>query len=391
MRPTKPVIATIGLLISLAAAPSAPAQEPADLRPATRKRIEATIQSEMDRQGIPGLSIAVVVDGEVRWTAGFGLADLENDVPATAETVYRLGSIAKPITAIATMQLAEQGQLDLDAPVQRYVPEFPEKKWPVTCRQLLSHLGGIRHYRGDEINSTRRYRDVIGPLQIFRDDPLLHEPGTKFAYTTYGFNLLGGAVERAAGEPFLAYVTEHVFKPAGTRTLQVDDSDAIIRHRAQGYRRGPDGQLLNSRPADTSNKVPGGGMCGTVDDLARFAIAVLDDRLVRPETRAAMFEPQRTRDGQVLTYGLGWNVVDRGGRREVWHGGGQQRISTMLYMRPDNRVVIALMTNLEGAKLVEFARTLADQAEGRAADPQVMSRKGRYFGYQRPTPARGPR
>ena len=143
------------------------------------------------------------------------MADVENNVPAGAGTVYRLASISKPITATAVMQLVERGRVDLDAPVWKYVPAFPVKPWPVTVRQLLCHQSGVRHYRGDEISSTRHYVDLTEPLKIFKDDPLLFEPGTRTSYTTYGYNLLGAVVEAASGMKFADYLEANIFRPAG--------------------------------------------------------------------------------------------------------------------------------------------------------------------------------
>ncbi|MCP5112202.1 MAG: beta-lactamase family protein, partial [bacterium] len=133
------------LCLLLAVVPAA-CQTPPILEGARLERVEAIVSRAMEREKIPGLSVAVAIDGEFRWSRGFGLSDVENNVPATADTMFRLASISKPITAVAVMQLAEQGKLDLDAPIRQYVPSFPAKPWPITARQLLGHLGGIRHY-----------------------------------------------------------------------------------------------------------------------------------------------------------------------------------------------------------------------------------------------------
>ena len=339
----------------------------AEIPPETWEAIRGAIRDAMKDQGIPGLSAALVVDGKLDRGEGFGMADVENAVPATAETVYRLASISKPITAVAALQLVERGRLDLDAPVQTYVPDFPKKRWPITPRQLLGHLGGIRHYRGDEVNSTRHYSDVVAPLAIFAADPLEHEPGTKFLYTTYGYNLLGATVEGAAGEPFVPLLKRAIFEPSGMETIRVDDAFAIIPHRAQGYRRDRQGELRNSAQADTSNKIPGGGLCSTARDLAKFAIAVQSDALLKPETRALMFTPQTTKAGEKTAYGLGWNLGRRGDVKAVWHGGGQPRVSTMLYMEPETGFAVALMSNLEGAELGPLARKVAALVAGEPA------------------------
>src|ERR1051325_3899043 len=179
------------------------------------RAIEQVITTEMSRNTIPGLTVAIGSATGMRWSNGYGMADLENLVPATALTEIRLGSISKPITATAVMQLVEKDQIQLDAPIQKYVPTFPQKQWPLTVRQLLGHLGGVRHYQGTEIESTRHYSDRITPLKIFKDDPLLFEPGTKYSYTTYGFNLLGAAVENVTRTPFVDYLRANIFQPAG--------------------------------------------------------------------------------------------------------------------------------------------------------------------------------
>jgi len=335
----------------------------APLSPDVVRKVEQFIRDEMTLQKIPGLSIAIVKDNELRWEKGFGVSDLENEVRARPDTMYRLASISKPITAVAALQLVEQGKLDLDQPVQKYVPSFPQKQWPVTCRLLLGHLGGVRHYKGYEVGSTRRYQSLTDALAIFKDDPLLHEPGTKYHYTTYGYNLLGSAVEGASGARFSDYLQSHIFRPAGMERIRVDDAAAIIPRRAQGYRKLPDGTLQNSALADTSNKIPGGGLCGTPGDLARFAIALQKDTLLKPATKAQMWTRQRLRDGSETSYGLGWSVSTRAGRKEVAHGGGQPRVATYLYVLPDERCAVAIMTNLEGAKLPELARRIADTVQ----------------------------
>ncbi len=324
------------------------------------REIEQAVSEEMGKQKVPGMTVAVGKNLRLVWSAGFGMADLENSVPARASTVYRLGSISKPITAVAVMQLAESGKLDLDAPIQKYVPSFPEKPWPITPRLLLSHLSGIRHYGSvEEVSSTRRYTDLIEPLKIFAADPLLFEPGAKYSYTTYGYNLLGAAVEGAAGMRFRNCILERIFEPAGMRTARHDSVRDIIPNRARGYHKNPAGLVENCDLADTSNKVPGGGMVSTPDDLIKFAIAVMKGQLVKPETRDQMYTQAKARDGKLVPYGLGWQIQESEGRKWVAHGGAQQGISTMLLTLPSEGFSVALMTNLERVTLAPLARRIA--------------------------------
>ena len=291
------------LLTSLSLVPALPAQTSSDRMPVSA--LAARVPALLDSAGIPGLSIAVVEGGVLRLEEAFGYADVENGVPARTDTVYRLASVSKPMTAVAVLRLHERGLLDLDAPVWRYCPDFPEKPWPVTARQLLCHQGGIRHYRPDEPVLARRFETFAEALALFRDDPLVHEPGTQVRYSTYGYNLLGCAAAGAARASFLSLLQETVFAPAGMESTGPDDVRAITPHRAQGYTRDSEGRLFNSALADMSYKVPGGGLAGTAADVARFGSALGSGRLLSPAVLEQMLTKQRVRDGRLTGYGLG--------------------------------------------------------------------------------------
>jgi CubicO group peptidase (beta-lactamase class C family) len=328
------------------------------LPPLWAPSVHRAVTRSMARTHIPGLSLSVVQNGKLRWSAGYGLADVENRVPARSETVYRWGSLSKPITATAVLQLNEGGKLDLDAPIQTFVPTFPQKPWPITSRQLLSHLGGIRHYEGDERESAKRYAHFRDAFPVFQNDPLICEPGTKHVYSTYGYNLLGAAVEEVSGAPFLGYLQEHIFRPARMTTARAADVEAIIPWRARGYARYGE-SLRCSRPVDLSNKTPGGGLCGTAVDAARFAEALMAGKLVRDETRSAMFTQAVTRDRQPTSYALGWSVTRDRNLREIWHSGRTQEASTLLYMIPERKFAVSILANLEDAPLLGLARDIA--------------------------------
>jgi CubicO group peptidase (beta-lactamase class C family) len=324
--------------------------------------VETAINVAMHRYGIPGLSAAVAAAGSVRLSAGYGMADLENAVPATPLTIYRLASVSKPLTATAVLQLAAKGKLDLDAPVQRYVPAYPEKQWPLTCRQLLCHQGGVRQWTDEEFHNTRHHASLTEALEFFKNDPLVFEPGTRTLYTSLGYNLLGVAVESASGQGYLDYMRENVFTPAGMETAGLDDVFALVPHRAQGYQKAAGGELFNSSLSDTSNRVPGGGLVATAEDVARFALALHSGALLKQETREQMFIRQRTRDGKPTGYGLGWAVGTQRGRHEAYHIGGQPRVSTVLYLVPESGVAVVFLSNLEGVgtPLLDVARQVAE-------------------------------
>lgn len=350
------------LLLALFLLSTSAAQNAAPIAAEKIRKIETAISSAMAKDNIPGMSVAIVVDKKLAWANGFGLADLENFVPAKASTVYRLASISKTITSTAALQLFERGKLDLDAPVQKYCAAFPEKKWPVTTRQVLGHLGGIRHYLPKDFpENTKHFTSINDSLVFFKDDALIHEPGTKYFYSSYGYNLLGCVIEGASGMTYLDFVRENVFKTAGMNTIREDDVAAIIANRAQGYEKMKNGELKNSDLADTSYKIPGGGFCSTVEDLAKFAIALQSGKLLKAESLKLAWTRQKTTDGKETTYGLGWQVSERNGLKEIAHGGNQARVTTYLYMLPERGFAVVLMMNLESVgSRTELARQIAD-------------------------------
>lgn len=335
------------LLVSFAVlwcAPLAP-QGPDDLPIA---EIERHIELQMKEQSLVGLSVAVGVDGQLVWTRGFGLADLEHDVPATEDTVYRFASVSKPITAAAVLQLAETGKVDLEAAVATYVQDWPEKRWPVTVRQLLCHQGGVRHYlETDPVQNVRAYATATEALHVFSSDPLVAEPGTEYSYSSYGYNLLGAVVEGGSGMPFVEYLKKHIFPSAGTQAMQDDASHRIVKNRARGYTR-TGGQVRNANLVDTSYKAGAGGLCGTAADLVRFAHAFRAGKIVPDEARDLAWTRQTIASGKETGYGLGWFVgADKSGRRIVRHGGAQTGALASLVYFVDDEVVVAMLCNSE--------------------------------------------
>ena len=206
----------------------------------------AILDSVMAAGNIPGLSVAVGMGSEVLWSEGFGFSDLTHEVKVVPLTRFRIGSVSKPFTAAAVAHLVEDGALDLDAPVRTYVPTWPAKRWPITTRQVAGHIAGIRHYRGMENFSAAPYPTVLAGLEIFQDDSLLTEPGTAYAYSSYGWNLISAVVEGASGEPFLEYMDAVVFEPLGMSNTTADWVRPIIPHRTRFYVRDEDEGVVNA-------------------------------------------------------------------------------------------------------------------------------------------------
>jgi CubicO group peptidase (beta-lactamase class C family) len=316
----------------------------------------------LDENQLPGLSLAIGVNGAVVHAEGFGFADLENRVPVTPSTRMRIGSISKPVTAAALGLLVERGRLDLDAEVQRYVPKFPRKRWPITVRQVAGHIAGIRHYRGDENMSTRRFATVTAGLDIFAADSLLFEPGTDYSYSSYGWNLLSAVIEGAAGVPFLEFMRRDVFEPLGLRSIVAEHTDSILDWRSDFYQRGEDGRLVHSPYVDNSYKWAGGGFISNTEDLVRFAFAHLDGAFLKPETVRTLWTSQKRRNGEETGYGIGWaSEKDPQGRLIVSHTGGSVGGRAVLIVYPEHRVAVAMTSNGEHAPMsVENARKIAE-------------------------------
>jgi CubicO group peptidase (beta-lactamase class C family) len=339
----------------------------------TIARTRQFIRDTMRALGAPGAQITVMRDGVVLWSEGFGWADLEQQVPVTPLTRFRVGSVSKSLTSMALGLLVQEGKLDLDAPVQRYVPAFPRKPWPVTTRQVAGHLAGIRHYNPGEFGSQRHYATVTEGLAIFEKDTLLFEPGTRYSYSSYGYNLVSAVLEGASGRPFLALMQERVFGPLGMRQTVAEHVDSLIPFRAHFYTRADTvggepgdggGGIVNAPWVDNSYKWAGGGFLSTTDDLARFGQALLDGRLLKPETRELLWTPQRTRGGEDTGYGMGWGiVVDSAGRRRVGHTGGSMGGTANLIIYPRERVVLALLVNSDNT-FIGAGRRIAESFLG---------------------------
>lgn len=326
----------------------------------------------MQRHRAPAVSIAIALDGEPVWSGGFGHADPARGVVATSHTPYRLASVTKSITATAVMMLAEQGRLDLDAPIQRYCPAYPEKRWLMTPRQLLAHLGGVRHHRLWETlrANTRHYESVTAALEYFKHDELVVEPGTQYLYSSLGYTVLGCVIEGASGMSYSQFLSERIFAPAGMTNTGPEGVRSSAAGQTAYFSKGLLFKLTrkfagrtHAQAIDISDRLPAGGLLSTVDDMMRFAIAVQYGKLVSDSTRELMWTRQRTNDGKPLQfYGLGWLIgeADSLRPRRVWNDGSQPGTRTFLYLRPTQGVVIALATNMEGAWCEELVPMILD-------------------------------
>ena len=328
--------------------------------PPAAERARPFVRAFVAEENLPGLSLAVGMAGEVVWAEGFGWADIDERRPVTPTTLFRIGSVAMPMTATAVGLLHERGLLDLDAPVRDYVPSFPEKEWSVTTRQLMGHVAGVRHYGDDEelLYMRGHCESPLDGLELFADNPLLFAPGTRYEHSSRGWTLVGAAVEAAAGEPFLDFMQREVFDPSGMRDTMLDD---VLRPEARRTHlywpfadRNTSYGVEHSNDADNSCIQGAGALLSTPSDVVRFGLAMLGGRLLRSETLDMLRTPLELESGESTGYGLGWFVRSAPlGQEETTifgHGGSSGGGFTSFLTLPAHGIVVAVTTNVSYAE-----------------------------------------
>jgi CubicO group peptidase (beta-lactamase class C family) len=253
----------------------------------------------------------------------------------------------------------QEGKLSLDDEVQKYVPYFPRKRWPVTIRHLLGHLSGISHYRNyDEEGHFTKHFTTEESIGVFKDWRLESEPGTRYNYTTYGFNLLGAVIEGASGKPYAEYMRENVWMPLGMNNTTMDITDNIITNRANGYRR-IDGEVKNCEFVDISSRFAGGGIRSTAVDLINLSKGLDEGKVLSMENQMLMYISMATKKGRVTEYGMGWSIDFIQGFWNVSHGGGQQGTSTHLLRFPGEKFAVAVTCNEEGQNTSRYSHLIS--------------------------------
>lgn len=315
--------------------------------------VDAAIRQRMEQESAVGLAVAVIRRGEVAYSQAYGFEDRGRRIEASSDTMFRWASVSKPLTAIAAMQLVQAGKLDLDVDIRQYVPEFPERHGVITTRQLLCHQSGIVHYEnGRVIRRRRRYRtphpfeDVVVAIDTFCESPLVHQPGTKVAYSSHAYILLSAVVQRAGDARFVDQVASRISGPLKMTTLQPDYQWQPIPHRAVGYRK-IGRRIGESIDKDVSWKLGGGGFISTIDDLAKFAAGLVRGDLVAQESRTQMWTPQKTKDGSETNWGLGFTVSRQNGQLKVEHNGRQEKARVRMVLYPDAGHGVVVMSNCE--------------------------------------------
>jgi CubicO group peptidase (beta-lactamase class C family) len=327
---------------------------------------DSIVSAALEAHHSVSYAVGVERTGTVIVAKGYGMADLESNVPATARTIYRLGSITKQFTASAIMQLVEQGKVHLDDEITDFLPDYPTQGYHVTIEHLLTHTSGIKSYTGlgeRFWNVSARDLSHDEMLNLFENEPFDFAPGEKYMYNNSAFYLLGMIIEKVSGEPYDEYLEAHIFEPLALSSTSYCHEDNIIVGRAQGYRR-EDGEFLNDKPISMNTPGAAGALCSTVGDLMQWQDAFNQGRVVSPASRQRMITPETLNDGSKTQYGFGLGIGDLDGHAMISHGGGINGFSTQLNYFPDDNLTVVVLANAEGSDPGRVARTISRVALG---------------------------
>jgi CubicO group peptidase (beta-lactamase class C family) len=366
------IIVTL-ILVTFASTPAhAQAQAPAT---SLEERLDAIVKQTYADDDEPGAAVIVVVDGKPALRRGYGVADMESGAKVPPEMIFRIGSVTKQFTAVAVLQLVQQGKVRLDDPVTKYVPDFDPRGTTITVEHLLAHTSGIPNYTEgpafQEIGTRR-----LSPTEIVAlvdERPLEFEPGLRFKYSNTNYVLLGLVIEKTSGQAYADYMAEHVFKPAGMPSTRYGPNDVADARHAQGYEASPDG-FKPARPMDMSQPFAAGAIESTVDDLWSWTRALSEGKLVDPKLLERAWTPYAVTDGK-SNYGYGWEISrDRDAPAERWirHGGGINGYLSSTLWIPERNVFVAVLSNaMGGGNPGRLCRSLALEALGRTPKERV--------------------
>ncbi len=324
------------------------------------QKADSVVQVYFNENSLPGMSVSIFTGDDIIFSKGYGFADIENKIPVDpSKSKFRVGSVSKTFTATGLGLLIQQNKVDPEATIQTYVSGFPDKKWPITVKQVSGHIAGIRHYRGDEFMSDKKYETIDEGLEIFEDDPLLFEPGTQYQYSSYGWNLISAVIEGASGQDFLPYMKTEVFEPLGMNNTEADWADKEITNRVKFYI-WRSGQNEEAPYVDNSYKWAGGGFVGTTEDMIRFGEAHFDYDFLDEETQELMMTPQQLSNGESTNYGMGWSYLNHRNTHWIGHSGGSVGGSTMFLINKKHNMIIAYAINRSGVSFNDLHFKIAD-------------------------------
>jgi CubicO group peptidase (beta-lactamase class C family) len=322
----------------------------------------------MTRQQIPGVAIAVVRDGEVALAKGYGLANVEHQVPVKPETVFQSGSVGKQFTATGVMLLVEAKRLSLDDPITKFLPEGAPRWNRIRIRHLLGHTGGTTDYPTN-FDFRRDYTEAA-LVKRAAAIPLAFAPGAKWSYSNIGYLLLGVVIHRVTGEFYGDFLREKIFEPLGMTTTRIISEADIVPNRAAGYRV-VKGTLKNQEwVSPTLNTTADGSLYLSVLDLAKWDASLYTERILNADSLKQMWTPVTLTSGQTHAYGFGWSLGDVRGHRIVEHGGAWQGFKSAIVRFPDDRLTVILLANLAETDPSKLAHGIAAIVDPRLSPPE---------------------
>jgi CubicO group peptidase (beta-lactamase class C family) len=313
-------------------------------------RVDDYVHAEMQRQKIPGLSLLVAKDGKIVRAQGYGLANVELQVPVKPETVFQSGSVGKQFTATAVMMLVEEGKVKLDDSISKYFKDAPASWREVTVRQLLSHTAGFTDYP-EKFDFRKDYTEAQ-LLKIVEGLPLAFPPGTKWSYSNLGYLTLGILIHHVTGEFYGDFLQQRIFQPLGMTTTRIISEADIVPNRAAGYRL-VKGELKNQEwVSPTLNTTADGALYFSVLDLAKWDAALYTEKLLKRSSLDEMWTVVKLKNGQPNSghYGFGWAILNKGGHRVIDHGGAWQGFKSHISRYVDDKLTVVVLANLEQAE-----------------------------------------
>lgn len=318
----------------------------------------------LTQDSTPGASIAVIKNGKIVWNEGFGLSNIETNSPVTTNTKFGIGSISKSLTMVLALRLAEEGLLDLDAPIEKFLPDFPHKNQGVTIRLIGNHLSGYADdFDNDNFYNTKRFETTGQVLQEFYKEKLAAKPREKSIYGTTTFTLIAGAIENVTKRDFATAMNDFVLKPLQLKNILPNDKRQIILNRTAFYIKDNSGKTINGEYVDPSFKFAGAGFLSTAEDLAKFGAALIDEGFLKRKSLDELFQLAETSTGEKTPFALGFRVVKTSDGKEIIHQpGGGVGISSVLLIDRQNNVSIAILTNQTGAPIsnLNLLRSILD-------------------------------
>lgn len=314
------------------------------------KRIDQAVKQEMERQSLVGVSIGIIRNNAIVYTKGYGVANRETNTAMSSQSIVNWASCSKPLVAIIAMQLVQEGKLDLEQPIVRYLPKLPPHLQPLTTRQLLCHQSGVPHYANGFIfpgkypEASDDKMDPLNSLSRFLNARLIFEAGTKMEYSSYAYVLLSAVLQSAGDTPLQTQVDARIVKPLGLTSFQLDVEKDGQADWAVGYR--VVGEEIKPQPEVAHYwKHGAGGYKSNVEDFARFTLAMLQYEMIAQETSEMMWTRQTLKNGEETTYGLGVRVDGNGKTLKISHNGSQEETKTRMVFYPEEKYGMVVMCN----------------------------------------------